>query len=190
MASSFSSERLIYRGLEGTPRDKAFILSILSDRTSSENTTNYLVKPASSADVDSFMRGFREAFLGVLVCTPNPSAPQTPNIIGYVNLQHTHPHHRSCTMSIRIRPEAQGRGYGLLTPELYHRRDGAPKYLLWAATMDRPETLERARSLGHHGADYTAARFTRPDSLKLLIDAGYDVNLKSFDCGYTPLYEG
>ncbi|OAF56123.1 hypothetical protein VC83_07433 [Pseudogymnoascus destructans] len=73
MASSFSSERLIYRGLEGTPRDKAFILSILSDRTSSENTTNYLVKPASSADVDSFMRGFREAFLGVLVCTPNPS---------------------------------------------------------------------------------------------------------------------
>ncbi|ELR01885.1 hypothetical protein VC83_07434 [Pseudogymnoascus destructans] len=80
--------------------------------------------------------------------------------------------------------------YSLLTPELYHRRDGAPKYLLWAATIDRPETLERARSLGHHGADYTAARFTRPDSLKLLIDAGYDVNLKSFDCGYTPLYEG
>ncbi|KFZ10388.1 hypothetical protein V501_05217 [Pseudogymnoascus sp. VKM F-4519 (FW-2642)] len=113
MASSFRSERLIYCGLEDTPRDKAFILSILSDRTSSESATNYLVKPASSADVDSFMRGFREAFLGVLVCIPNPSAPQTPSIIGYVNLQHTtHPHHRSCTMSIRILPAAQGRGYG------------------------------------------------------------------------------
>ncbi|OBT96397.1 hypothetical protein VE01_05660 [Pseudogymnoascus verrucosus] len=113
MASSFRSERLMYCGLEDTPRDKAFIHSILSDRTSSENATNYLVKPASSADVDSFMRGFREAFLGVLVCIPNPSAPQTPSIIGYVNLQHTtHPHHRSCTMSIRIVPAAQGRGYG------------------------------------------------------------------------------
>ncbi|OBT83063.1 hypothetical protein VE02_08770 [Pseudogymnoascus sp. 03VT05] len=113
MASSFSSERLIYRGLEDTPRDKAFIHSILSDRTSSENATNYLVKPPTPADVDNFMRGFREAFLGVLVCIPMPSAPQTPTIIGYVNLQHTtHPHHRSGTMSIRILPGAQGKGYG------------------------------------------------------------------------------
>lgn len=113
MASGFRSGRLIYRGLEDTPRDKAFILSILSDRASSENATNYLVKPVSSTDVDNFMRGFRDCFLGVLVCTPNLSAPLNPNIIGYVNLQHTtQPHHRSCTMSIRICPEAQGRGYG------------------------------------------------------------------------------
>ncbi|KAL5346334.1 hypothetical protein ACLOAV_008604 [Pseudogymnoascus australis] len=113
MASEFRSERLVYRGLEDTPRDKAFILSILSDRASSESATNFLVKPASSVDVDSFMRGFRDTFLGVLICLPIPSAPLTPTIIGFASLQHTtHPHHRSCTMSIRISPEAQGKGYG------------------------------------------------------------------------------
>ncbi|KFY57446.1 hypothetical protein V496_06415 [Pseudogymnoascus sp. VKM F-4515 (FW-2607)] len=113
MASEFRSERLVYRGLEDTPRDKAFIHSILSDRASSESATNFLVKPASSVDVDSFMRGFRDTFLGVLICLPIPSAPLTPTIIGFANLQHTtHPHHRSCTMSIRISPEAQGKGYG------------------------------------------------------------------------------
>ncbi|KFZ04369.1 hypothetical protein V502_10204 [Pseudogymnoascus sp. VKM F-4520 (FW-2644)] len=128
MASEFLSERLIYRGLEDTPRDKAFILSILSDRASSENATTHLVKPVSSTDVDNFMRGFRDCFLGVLVCTPNPSTPLNPNIIGYLNLQHTtQPHHRSCTMSIRICPEAQGRGYGSEAIKHHHHRVHEPK---------------------------------------------------------------
>ncbi|KFY30709.1 hypothetical protein V494_08069 [Pseudogymnoascus sp. VKM F-4513 (FW-928)] len=113
MASTFRSERLVYRGLDDTPEDKAFILSILSDRTSSESATNYLVKPATMVDVDNFIRGFRESYMGALICVPVANAPLKPRPIGFINLQWTtHPHHKSCSMALRIIPEEQGKGFG------------------------------------------------------------------------------
>jgi hypothetical protein len=69
MASSFRSERLIYRAPEDTPQDKAFILSLQSDRACAENATGYLVKPMSSADVDIFLRNLQ----GLL-----PGSPSLP----------------------------------------------------------------------------------------------------------------
>ncbi|KFY33839.1 hypothetical protein V495_08252 [Pseudogymnoascus sp. VKM F-4514 (FW-929)] len=111
MASGFRSERLVYVGLDDTPEHKAFIHSILSDRTSSESATTFLVKPASSVDVESFTRGFREAYFGALICLPLDNSQLRP--IGFIHLQHTtHPHHRSASMSLRIIPGEQGKGYG------------------------------------------------------------------------------
>ena len=111
-SSSFSSERLFYRAAEDTPQDKAFILSVQSDRACVENATRYLVKPMSSADVDVFLRKLRDCFLGVLVCLPESSTPLTTRPIGFVNIQSTPPPHRNSTMSIQICREEQGKGYG------------------------------------------------------------------------------
>ena len=113
MVSSFRSERLIYRAPEDTPQDKAFILSLQSDRACAENATGYLVKPMSSTDVDMFLRNLQGCLLGVLVCLPESSASLTTKPIGYVYLKGaSHPHHRNSTMSIQICREEQGKGYG------------------------------------------------------------------------------
>jgi RimJ/RimL family protein N-acetyltransferase len=113
MASSFRSERLLYRAPEDTPQDKAFIFSLQSDRACAENATGYLVKPMSSTDVDMFLHTLQGCLLGVLVYLPESSAPLTTKPIGYVYLKSTsHPHHRNSTMSIQICREEQGKGYG------------------------------------------------------------------------------
>ncbi|KAF2101189.1 acyl-CoA N-acyltransferase [Rhizodiscina lignyota] len=113
MASSFLSERLIYRAPEDTPQDKAFILALQSDRACAENATRYLVKPMSPADVDMFLRQIQDCLLGVLVCLPESSALITTKPIGFVTLKGTsQPHHRNSTMSIQICREEQGKGYG------------------------------------------------------------------------------
>jgi RimJ/RimL family protein N-acetyltransferase len=113
MASSFRSERLIYRAPENTPQDKAFILSVQSDRAGAESITRYLVKPMTPADVDMFLRQLQDCFLGVLICLPDPFVPFATKPIGYVALKSiSQPHHRNATMSIQICQEEQGKGYG------------------------------------------------------------------------------
>ncbi|KAE9378456.1 putative GNAT family acetyltransferase [Stipitochalara longipes BDJ] len=113
MASSFGSERLIYRAPKDTPQDKAFILSLQSDRAGAENATRYLVKPMASADVDIFLRQLQDCFLGVLVCLPGPSESSAPpKPIGFLNLKGASQPHRHATMSISICRAEQGKGYG------------------------------------------------------------------------------
>jgi RimJ/RimL family protein N-acetyltransferase len=112
MAHSFRSERLIYRAPEDTPKDKAFIHALRSDRNSVENTTRQLVKPLSAADVDGFLRRFQDSLLGVLICIPRAHAPLDTEPIGYMKLGPTSPPHRNSMMGIQICQEEQGKGYG------------------------------------------------------------------------------
>jgi RimJ/RimL family protein N-acetyltransferase len=108
--SSFRSERLIYRAPVDTPPDRAFILSLQSDRACVENTTRYLVKPMSPADVDVFLRQLQDCFLGVLICVPVSAINM--KTIGYIVLKGAAQPHRHCTMSIHLCREEQGKGYG------------------------------------------------------------------------------
>ncbi|KAF4618147.1 hypothetical protein G7Y89_g14961 [Cudoniella acicularis] len=166
MASSFRSERLIYRAPEDTPQDKAFILSLQSDRACAENATGYLVKPMSSADVDIFLRQLQDCLLGVLVCLPESSAPLTTKPIGYVNLKSaSHPHHRNSTMSIQICREEQGKGYG-------------SEAIKWALEWGfLAAGLHRLVPLKSSGCEYQASEvksvvaFPRPSVVLILTDA-------------------
>ena len=79
---------------------------------------------------------------------------------------------------------------------LSHGSDMTAKTELGLTALDCAGTTGGARlvtvlleAVDRMSALHRAARFTRPDALKLLIDDGYDVNMKSLDCGYTPLYE-
>jgi GNAT superfamily N-acetyltransferase len=113
MATSFCSERLIYRAAEETAQDKAFILSLQNDRASAEQTTGYLVKPMSATDVNGFLRNLQGSLLGVLICLPISPNSLITSPIGYISVKSTsQPHHRNATMSIQICREEQGKGYG------------------------------------------------------------------------------
>jgi RimJ/RimL family protein N-acetyltransferase len=112
MASSFRSERLIYRAPEDTPQDKAFFFSLLADRACVENATRQLVKPMSSADIDAFLRKLQARFLGVMLCLPESSVPLITKPIGILSLDGGSQPHRNSAMSIRICREEQGKGYG------------------------------------------------------------------------------
>lgn len=113
----FSSTRLIYRALENTPENRDhFLDGVLKDPATLGQSSNKLLKPLTSNDVEKTFSGAADAFLSVVIYLKQEVGEPTPETppVGWLSLD-SHPvsrHHRSCTMGITISTEYQEMGYG------------------------------------------------------------------------------
>lgn len=120
MQDLFRSSRLLYRAVEDTPEDDAFMHSIQADVDAFANSCSTILKPESRKDSTKHRIYVAEkTLIGVIIClqpprsAANPSA--TPVPIGSIYL--TAPgagneHHRSSYISVDIVAAHQRRGYG------------------------------------------------------------------------------
>jgi RimJ/RimL family protein N-acetyltransferase len=113
----FSSDRLLFRAFDNSPENKAYFHDLtLNDPTSLAQSSNSLLKPPSTDDIDKMFNGAADTFLSVTVYLKQevgqPTASTPP--VGWLSLD-SHPksrHHRSCSLGITISTEYQGKGYG------------------------------------------------------------------------------
>jgi len=114
----FSSDRLIYRALENTPESRAHYHSVLlQDPETFGQSSNWLLKPPTTNDLEKTFSGAVDVFLSVVIhFKPENGKEPTPNNppVGWLSLDSSpvSRHHRSCTMGITIASAYQGKGYG------------------------------------------------------------------------------
>jgi RimJ/RimL family protein N-acetyltransferase len=125
-ANIFRSERLVYRAIEDTDEDKAFIKALKSDTLGWYRYSSQLPKPPTKKAVDNYTEQIRsDEFLGVLACLPvTPKVNGTEGVddesealepIGVVDLHRISPasmHHRCSDIGIIIASKYRGQGYG------------------------------------------------------------------------------
>lgn len=119
MNSPFRSPRLIYRAVEDTQEDDAFMHSIQADAQAYANSNSTLLRP-ESRKASSKHRCYvaDETMLGVIICLAptDPHQPTTPPVpIGSISLTNPSPgdeHHRNSYISVDIIAQYQRQGYG------------------------------------------------------------------------------
>ncbi|RDL29903.1 Acyl-CoA N-acyltransferases (Nat) [Venustampulla echinocandica] len=125
MDGLFRSARLIYRTVEDTPEDEAFMHTIQSDVDAMANSDSGLLKPMTLQDSRKHKDYVaNKTLLGVIIClappaaragTPSLAAPIAPVPIGSIYLTAPKPgeaHHRHSYISIDIIAAYQRKGYG------------------------------------------------------------------------------
>jgi RimJ/RimL family protein N-acetyltransferase len=119
MENLFRSPRLIYRAIEDTPEDEAFIHSIQSDIVAFANSDTGLLVPMTKAESKKYKNKLVEkALLSAIICLAPPLSPAatTPPVpIGCTSLKGIDPsqaRHRNTFISIDITSPYQRKGYG------------------------------------------------------------------------------
>ncbi|KAH6675770.1 acyl-CoA N-acyltransferase [Halenospora varia] len=119
MENLFRSSRLVYRAVEDTPEDEAFVHRIQSDVVAYANSDSGLLKPMTKKESKAHKDYIaNKTLLGVIICLQHPSTkdPATlPEPIGSIYLTAPKPgdeHHRNCYISIDIIAPYQRMGYG------------------------------------------------------------------------------
>jgi RimJ/RimL family protein N-acetyltransferase len=124
MENLFRSARLIYRAVEDTPEDEAFMHSIQSDIVAQANSDSGLLKPMTkkeSAKHKSYVAD--KTLIGVIICLAVPASSPVPVLpaatppvpIGSMYLtapKSGEEHHRNSYISIDITAPYQRQGYG------------------------------------------------------------------------------
>jgi hypothetical protein len=96
MENLFRSPRLIYRAIEDTPDDEAFIHSIQSDILAFANSDTGLLVPMTKAESKKYKNKLVEkALLAAIICLApplsNPASPTPPVPIGCISLKGVDP---------------------------------------------------------------------------------------------------
>jgi RimJ/RimL family protein N-acetyltransferase len=120
MENLFRSPRLIYRAIEDTPEDEAFIHSIQSDIVAFANSDTGLLVPMTKAESKKYKNKLVEkALLATIICLAlplsNPVVTTPPVPIGCISLKGIDPgqaRHRNTFISIDITAPYQRKGYG------------------------------------------------------------------------------
>ncbi|KAF9884860.1 hypothetical protein FE257_001203 [Aspergillus nanangensis] len=135
----FKSERLLYRAIENSDEDIAFLGKMLHDLLIQIMSTTRIQRPMTKKSVTDMVKFFQDAVLGVMICLPpdeslpkeettttsapghqSTSQPQQdavqPIPIGHVALFNDNGveyyHHRNATVGISLAEEFRGKGYG------------------------------------------------------------------------------
>jgi RimJ/RimL family protein N-acetyltransferase len=114
----FSSDRLIYRYLENTPESREHYLSVLLKDPETYGQSSYrLLSPLTLDDINKTFSGAAATLLSVVIHLKHedgrePTAQDPP--VGWLALESPaiSRQHRSCSLSITISPDYQGKGYG------------------------------------------------------------------------------
>ncbi|KAF4629149.1 hypothetical protein G7Y89_g8994 [Cudoniella acicularis] len=117
MENLFRSARLVYRAVEDTPEDEAFIHAVQSDIVAMANSDSGLLKPLSKKESQAHKDYVaNKTLLGVIICLkPTEWTTETPKPIGTIYLTASKPgdeHHRNSNISIDIVAPYQRTGYG------------------------------------------------------------------------------
>ena len=111
----FRSERLLFRAIEKSAEEKAFIVTMMTDDPATyAQGTNLLLVPLRPEDIDKDLERLSSVLLAVKLCL----IPETPDgeakMIGWLHLDgHAMTrHHRSCQLGIMVSSQYQGKGYG------------------------------------------------------------------------------
>lgn len=132
----FTSKRLIYRAIEETPEDLAFIHSISLDTEGFANSNTAPLVPQNKENTKKWKTHLDSCLIAVVICLPSGSSltpasanettsktdaspekrpePQ-PVPVGLISLTDFSPktaHHRNAYISIDVLPEYQRKGYG------------------------------------------------------------------------------
>ncbi|KAI6081926.1 putative GNAT family acetyltransferase [Hypoxylon rubiginosum] len=113
----FHSERLIYRAVDDTPEDEAFVHSIQRDAEAQSGASYGLLRPESKKASNEFKLHIAEkCLLGAIICLP-PSNDKEPagEPVGIIILKSNPPHlahHRWTEISIDVAREHRGKGFG------------------------------------------------------------------------------
>ncbi|KAI1453917.1 putative GNAT family acetyltransferase [Annulohypoxylon moriforme] len=116
----FHSKRLIYRAVEDSFEDEAFVNLIQRDAEAQSGSSYGLLRPESMKMSKEFKKHVAEnCLLGAIVCLPSagspPSSGSPGDRVGIVCLKSTPPnqaHHRWSDISIDIAKGYRGKGYG------------------------------------------------------------------------------
>ncbi|XDG05158.1 hypothetical protein ABKA04_004773 [Annulohypoxylon sp. FPYF3050] len=117
----FCSERLVYRAVEDTPEDEAFVNLIQSDAEAQSGSSYGLLRPESVKASNEFKLHVAEkCLLGAIICLPThetslPSCGSAGQPVGIICLKSNPPqlaHHRWSDISIDIAKDHRGKGYG------------------------------------------------------------------------------
>ncbi|ROV89434.1 hypothetical protein VMCG_10209 [Cytospora schulzeri] len=122
----FTSKRLIFRAIEETPEELAFIHPISLDSEGFANSNTGSLVPQSKEDTKKWMAHLQSCLIAAVICLP-PQSSSTPASadekrqepqpvpIGLISLTGSSlktAHHRNANISIDILPGYQRKGYG------------------------------------------------------------------------------
>ncbi|KAI1822594.1 putative GNAT family acetyltransferase [Xylaria intraflava] len=114
----FCSERLVYRAVNDSPEDNAFVHAIQRDAEAQSGSSYGLLRPESVKNSQEFREHIAQCLLGVIIClAPNPvdEAARSGEPVGILCLKANPPSwapHRWSDISIDILKTHQGKGYG------------------------------------------------------------------------------
>jgi RimJ/RimL family protein N-acetyltransferase len=112
----FRSKRLLYRAVEDTAADEAFMHTIQSDIVSFASSDTSLLKPMTRAESKKHRDYVKDkTLIGVIICLPPAAPDQEPIPIGSIYLRGPRPgqeHHRNSDISVDIITPYQRKGYG------------------------------------------------------------------------------
>ncbi|KAF2966228.1 hypothetical protein GQX73_g7344 [Xylaria multiplex] len=112
----FYSERLVYRAVNDTPEDEAFVHAIQRDAEAQSGASYGLLRPESIKNSKDFQEHITKCLLGVIICLPPTSEKDVAGEpIGILCLKANPPSwapHRWTDVSIDVLRKHQGKGYG------------------------------------------------------------------------------
>ena len=112
----FRSDRLVYRAVNDTSEDEAFVHAIQRDAEAQSGSSYGLLRPESMNDSKRFKEHIAKSLLGVLICLPPTSDTEIAGEpVGILCLKSNPPAlavHRWTDISIDVLRQHQGKGYG------------------------------------------------------------------------------
>jgi len=111
----FTSERLLYRAVENSPEDRAFLRDLVSDSATFAQSTNALLRPQSIEEIDKSNSSGRPGPLNLIFwLKPSPGSADLLTRVGTVSLDWSQSsrHHRQGQLGILVATPHQGKGYG------------------------------------------------------------------------------
>ncbi|KAI0104668.1 putative GNAT family acetyltransferase [Nemania sp. FL0031] len=112
----FRSERLVYRAVEDTREDEAFVHDIQRDAEAQSGASYGLLRPESVKSSNEFKEHISKCLLGAIIClAPTDEKESAGQPVGILCLKANPPSwapHRWTDISIDILKKYQGKGYG------------------------------------------------------------------------------
>ncbi|RWA11538.1 hypothetical protein EKO27_g3583 [Xylaria grammica] len=112
----FRSERLVYRAVNDTPEDEAFVHAIQRDAEAQSGASYGLLRPESTKNSEDFKEHITKCLLGVAICLPPTDEKEIGGEpVGILCLKANPPSwapHRWTEISIDVLRQHQGKGYG------------------------------------------------------------------------------
>ncbi|KAI0449406.1 putative GNAT family acetyltransferase [Xylaria acuta] len=112
----FRSERLVYRAVNDSPEDEAFVHAIQRDAEAQSGSSYGLLRPESIKNSNEFKEHITKCLLGVIIClSPTNEKEPTGEPVGVLCLKANPPSwapHRWTDISIDVLKKHQGNGYG------------------------------------------------------------------------------
>ena len=117
----FRSQRLVYRAIEDTPEEEAFLHLITTDVEGFAHSNTSVPKPQNKESTKNWKKYLTEkTLLSAVFCIPSSTtataAPSSvPEPIGVITLTGSSPsnaHHRNAYISVDVLPSHQRKGYG------------------------------------------------------------------------------